>query len=159
MTLDDERMSWPAAEAMERGENPERMSPETAAAKIAEILFAHADLAADVLSDGCKRRVGRRAYEFRTQLVAIFDATAEPRRGPQLQHDYHQPLEDVEFWGEHLHHLERECADARAIYERVRKASVPEYDPDARDQDREDDRAREARQDETAREQAPKVAS
>lgn len=76
-----------------------------------------------------------------------------------LQQQRMAKLDDVDWWAGHVHHLKREYEDAAAIYERVKAAHVADYDPDAKAQDREDDRAREAAQDEAAREEARRLVS
>lgn len=87
-------------------------------------------------------------------VVRGYLASVEEGERTVLKQQRTAQLEDVEWWAEHLHHLQRELADATAIYERVKARHLAEYDPDAVAQDREDDRLREQRHDEHANRQA-----
>lgn len=162
MALDDERLPWPAAEAMERGENPQpdRLPENKAAARLAGVIGTHlqpAWLTNAALEDVCRKVIAHRGF-FRT----VFDELdADPKRLPEPHRDLRETrvneVESVDWWAEHVHHLKREYEDALAIYERVRSGRIAEYDPDARDRDREDDRLREERQDATAADAAPSL--
>lgn len=134
------------------------MIPETeAASRIASVLGEHLD--PRWLTDQAMQAISSKVVAHRGFIRSVFDSLdANPRRLPErdvlLRQDATAQLDSAEWWGEHLHHLERECADARAIYERVKAGTLAEFDPDERDADRADAKAREVAQDEAANREA-----
>lgn len=149
MSLDDPRNPFHAA-ALERGEDPEKPS---AKFRLATLLAEHDDLHSihhHMLTAG-------RVLAFLPRINAWFDAEQQPQPGKQLRQQQTATLSDEDFFLEQAHYHLRGYREAMAVLVAMKSAYADAYDPDAVRQDREDDRARAARQDEHAVENAPEV--
>lgn len=141
----------------------EALIPETKAAeRLAAAIGSHLQPAwftTAALVAVCKKVIAHRGF-FRGVFDEL-DATPGRigERDVVLRQQSTQQLSDPDYWAEHVHHLRRELTDAEAILERVKAGTIADFDPDARDRDREDDRERVARQDEAASAGAPRIAS
>lgn len=102
--------------------------------------------------DDIAKRLVANALLVKAYLTPVAEAETVTLRQQQYQR-----YDDLDWIEELVHHLRRELADAEATWERVKARRVAEHDPDVVRQDREDDRARAARQDEHAVENAPEV--
>lgn len=152
MSLDDDQIPWPAAEAMERGHNPER--EQTAQFRLASLL-AQTD---DLHTIHHQMLVAGRVLAFLPRIQSWADEE-KPKVRKQLRQQQVNETESETFFLEQAHYHLGGYRDAMAALAAMGSVYAKDYQPDEREQDREDDRARSDRQDERAREQAPKVAS
>jgi hypothetical protein len=162
VSLDDPR-GWKTAERIERGDPP--LTVERAAAqRIGSALFKHLD-AHGTFTDRFKTEVGAKVLGHELFIRSVFDdVKADPRhigdRDPiVLRRQGVNRYDDLDSALELAAYHQREADHWLDMVDRIRTSRLPEHDPDAVAQDREDDRAREQRQDAAASERAPKVAS
>lgn len=150
MTLDEPRNHKHAA-ALERGENPENATTRTAR------LLARYD-GDGYLSEAAWRRIAGRVVA-NVAVIADWVREDQPKDRPLLRRQRSVRYDDVDTLEEECELLERELRDKTAMLADARMRRVAEYDPDARGVREDETRERSDRQDERAREQAPKVAS
>lgn len=153
MSLDDEQVPWPAAEALERGENPER--PDTAQFKLASLLAEHQD----ILTVHAYMLVAGRVLAFLPRIVSWADAEAKPSRAPQLRRQQVGAADDETFFLEQAHYYLSGYWDAMAALSRMGSVYAADYDPDARGELEDDARLSRERADVEAAAGAPRVAS
>lgn len=131
------------------------LTPEQASEQLAALIFQHDR--DHIIGGRARRMFGRRVYEFRAQVAAICARVEPPAREVQLRRQAVNDVDSLDWWTEHAGHIRREYEDALAVIERIRAGRVPEHDPDAVAEAREDAKAREVRQDEAASREAPRV--
>lgn len=138
--------------------------PEVAAAQRAGSLLRRF-VVSPYLTDEFWTEVGGKCVASRAALRVLFDELdADPRRLGErdkvLRQDRTAEIDDYDLLLEEAAwHKQQwaECCDAAESLRR--RERVAEFDVDAREVDREDDRLREQRQDEAARQDAPRFAS
>lgn len=151
MSIDDELMPWPAAEAIERGRDPQR--PDNAQFRLARLLAEHDD----VLTIHKYMLIAGRVLAFLPRINAWSDAENKPTPGKQLRQQQTASQSDEDFFLEQAHYHLGGYRDAMAALSKMGSVYAAEYDPDARDQDAEDRREAEQRHDDRAAQNAPDV--
>lgn len=132
----------------------------TAAELVAELVGQH--LSPRWLTEDCLRQIGGKVVANRAAITAVFtqldgDPGRLEARDVVLRQQHPAGLSDAEVLDEDITRLTRELLDLRMMRARLTAASVVTFDPDQRDQDREDDRDRERRQVERADREAPRL--
>lgn len=158
MSLDDERTPWPAAEAIERGEDPQL--PETAAARrIGSLLAQH--LHTPYLTPDFFAAIGAKCIANRQVIGAVFaEVDADPKRLPDrgkvLRQQATSSLSDEDHVLERLHHLKAEESYLNSVLAAMGSVYAPKLrDADEAAEDAEDRRLAEQRHDQHAAENAP----
>lgn len=153
MALDDERTPWPAAEALERGENPQR--EDTARFRLARLLAEHDD----VHTIHHQMIVAGRVLAFLPRIVAWVEQDKPAKAGVQLRQQQVATADDETHYIETAHHHLQGYREAMAVLVKMGSRAADGYDPDFKGERDDVRREREAAQDEAAASDAPRIAS